>query len=188
MEILVRGGRVKQKRNTGTSRHITTRWVEQHCNTYVNEVSFTQTKCRRLKCRNDPWPLPAEHHTSSWHHQAACECSAWRRWGYQQPHSRHQVTSSSQSPAIHRHTQTFQLPLFRLTSVCQLLPKGPEANFYRTTVDQATVSRHWRQTKCTKCSHKNQMLDKLPKHYAHLSMLGEYCVYLYNTIKSSYWM
>lgn len=57
-----------------------------------------QTRCQRLKRHSDPWPLSAERRTSSWHHQAACECSPWRRWGYQQLRSRHQASSSSQSP------------------------------------------------------------------------------------------
>lgn len=52
-----------------------------------------------------PWFSSVKHHKFSWHHQATCWCSAWRRWDCLQLHSPLQVFSSSQLP-VQKHKMT----------------------------------------------------------------------------------
>jgi len=95
-------GEAGEQQNTGRRvRHVTSRQCSATLwNTYVNQNRFWQMQHGPFTCYSDPWSWTAEHRRSSWHRQAACACSAWRRWDCQRPHSQHQVFSSSRSPTI----------------------------------------------------------------------------------------
>lgn len=94
---MLSGQSEKTKQNTGTCGSVTPR--QNNTVKYLSQWS-TQTQHQSLKLHNAPCTYAAEHRRSSWHRQAACGCSPWRRWGYRLLHNQHQEFSSSQSPTI----------------------------------------------------------------------------------------
>lgn len=70
---------------------------------FTNMINlFIINESLRLSCikplHSAPWFLSVKHHKFSWHHQATCWSSAWRRWDCLQLHSPLQEFSSSQLP------------------------------------------------------------------------------------------